>query len=554
MPLPPKGMVNGLMLTLDCEWVEGRGYRPVTIDVTSGVASAADRTLEIELNAGMWPTHKYVTVATDLELPAGTLRASKVISVPQFATMQFVSLDVWEDGVHLDDLSFEDRALSTTGIGSWGWGAGEMPSILFVTPSQLDLSELSFLSPQNMYVPGDSRLAFTNALQVTCFAERKAAELVENWINYSSLDVIFISLADVESLGGHPAESLASAARVDVGRRKSLRLRRERRLARAGGVGPALQAFPPAPTKRASRIAVGTSRARELFRKELTTAAGATRQTTTLRRTATRTLHPNRSAASSRPGRLLRMAGGHAGPGRGHRWRGPLSRERDLWQWVFNTIGPPRWKWRSRHGVALDDDNPGFDNFLIADIGLPPIRTYRVLITLFVVAIGPLNYWILRRYGRLHLLLFTVPAAALVASLATDRLRIRRRRPRVAPSRAQLHVARSAAIDRGVSWSRLSYYTGFAPSAGLLFDGNTTVFPLEKAPDRNSFTGRRRQLDWTPEQHLARGWLASRTPTQYVTVRACPSRRELTVIASDDNQRYTVKNRLGHQDQATLAV
>ena len=42
--------------------------------------------------------------------------------------------------------------------------------------------------------------------------------------------------------------------------------------------------------------------------------------------------------------------------------------------------------------------------------------SYYVLISAFVIVIGPLNYWLLRRKARLHLLLFTVPAAALVTS------------------------------------------------------------------------------------------------------------------------------------------
>jgi hypothetical protein len=216
----------------------------------------------------------------------------------------------------------------------------------------------------------------------------------------------------------------------------------------------------------------------------------------------------------------------------------------DYWQWVFNTISPARWKWRFRHGVSFDQENPDFDNFLISDIGLPPIRTYRVLISLFVIVIGPLNYWLLRRSGRLHLLLFTVPAAALLASGAligyvfvADGFESRMR----ARSFTQLDQRHHEAV----SWARLSYYTGLAPSGGLLFPSDTAVFPLEKSPAWDSFGGRRRQLAWTPDQHLARGWLASRTPTQYVTVRAYPSERGLTIVPSDDKQRYAVTNRLG---------
>src|SRR5262249_47048797 len=94
----------------------------------------------------------------------------------------------------------------------------------------------------------------------------------------------------------------------------------------------------------------------------------------------------------------------------------PFAEEDHPWQWIFNTVGPQRLKWRFRHGASPDKGNQDFDNFLISDIGLPPVRTYRVLITLFVIVIGPVNYLLLRKKGRLHLLLFTVPAAALVAS------------------------------------------------------------------------------------------------------------------------------------------
>jgi hypothetical protein len=225
----------------------------------------------------------------------------------------------------------------------------------------------------------------------------------------------------------------------------------------------------------------------------------------------------------------------------------PFPGEKADWQWVFNTISPARWKWRLRQGLSLDSENPAFYNFLIADVGLPPIRTYRVLISLFVIVIGPLNYWFLRRHGRLHLLLFTVPAAALLASgsligyvIVADGFESRIR----ARSFTQLDQRHHEAV----SWSRLSYYTGLSPSGGLLFPDDTVILPLEKSPRWDSLGARTRHMAWPSdgnEQRLARGWLASRTPTQYVAIRAAETERELTIRPSDDGQNCAVKNRLG---------
>ena len=157
------------------------------------------------------------------------------------------------------------------------------------------------------------------------------------------------------------------------------------------------------------------------------------------------------------------------------------------WRWLVNTITPARWKWRFRHGLSLDLDNPSFDNFLIADVGLPPVRAYRVLISLFVILIGPVNYWYLRRHGRLHLLLFTVPAAALVATLALVGYAF------IADGLESRCAARSLTFldqrhHEATSWARLSYYTGLTPASGLVFPTDTAVFSLEKFPRGTSPT------------------------------------------------------------------
>ena len=79
------------------------------------------------------------------------------------------------------------------------WGNNSVPSVLFVNTNQVDISEMNFLMA-NQTVYANNGGPVNNVAQVATFALTPPTQLVENWINYSSLDVIFLSLADVENL------------------------------------------------------------------------------------------------------------------------------------------------------------------------------------------------------------------------------------------------------------------------------------------------------------------------------------------------------------------
>jgi hypothetical protein len=193
-----------------------------------------------------------------------------------------------------------------------------------------------------------------------------------------------------------------------------------------------------------------------------------------------------------------------------------------------------RYLWHRRYGTTLEQNNYEFWNFLIPGVGLAPVNAYRLLITLFVITIGPINYGLLYRYRRLHLLMFTVPASAVAVAagligyaLAADGLDTRIR----ARTFTEIDQRRGEAI----SAARLSYYAAVAPSGGLTFPADTTVFPLQAATNRYYRPNRRdrREISLVDDQRMTRGWLNSRTHTQYVVGRISPSKLKLEVVASD---------------------
>jgi len=224
----------------------------------------------------------------------------------------------------------------------------------------------------------------------------------------------------------------------------------------------------------------------------------------------------------------------------------PFAENKAQWRWLLGEVGPDRWSWRQRHGLSTQDANPDFWKFLIPGVGLPPVNGFRVVITLFVLVIGPLNFYLLRRRKRLNLLVVTVPCIAGVITLSlllyavlADGLGTR------------VRVRSYTEIDQRhgttTCWSRLSYYAGMAPRGGLVFPDDVAVLPLEFDPwETAASRGRAREVSWEDEQHLRNGWIEARTATQYVTIRSRATEARLEfALAGDSSETLAVTNRLG---------
>lgn len=204
-------------------------------------------------------------------------------------------------------------------------------------------------------------------------------------------------------------------------------------------------------------------------------------------------------------------------------------------------------RWETRHGLTPDGASAEFADLLVPGVGMAPVTEFRVLITLFVLLIGPLNYWLLRRSKRLYLMVLTVPLAAVVTTLALFAYAI------VADGfSSQVRVHSVTRLDQRTGdascWARLSYYSGLAPGKGLTMSSDTALYPIQPSWANDVSRLQQRTMVWNGNEcRFTQGWLNSRTPSQYLAVRSHKVRYGLEILDSGDKLR--VRNGFGTKIQ-----
>jgi len=538
LPSPLVQVKHGMKLVVDCEWTSGFGYRPVRVELQTP-RRFDDRTYTVQVGLSNWGNNSYVTVTRELLVPAGETTAAAVLLVPQISFAQAVNIRCLEGGREIEGLSTGEPLTSTIP----NYGGENLPRMLFVGDAPPDVSELSFLA-MSPYLNYGTTHAIAAPADLFSMTHRTPAQLSEEWLFYSGLDVVGLSLDDARSL----ATQQRGVWRALI------------HWARAGGTLcvygaerdwsklPEIEDLcgcPAEGSEAALALRGWTAASKEVFESRVipaVEAATGAAQARSLPTSSNSPRMPKRSAFVSRPlgfGRVMALSAADPFPGK-----------RTDWQWFVESLAMDETGSLARFGGAPGQPAQDFNMFLIADVGLPPIRMYRVLISLFVIVIGPLNYWLLRRWGRLHLFLFTVPLAALVTSLTllgyallSDGLGARLR----ARSLTRLDQKSGTAA----SLARLSYYVGLAPAQGMVFPPDTAVIPFELNQAGIGPQHSHRDMVWADQQYLTRGWLGSRMPTQCATNTSGDSRQALDISAAADGSRV-IKNRLGTRIQELL--
>lgn len=172
-----------------------------------------------------------------------------------------------------------------------------------------------------------------------------------------------------------------------------------------------------------------------------------------------------------------------------------------------------------------------------------PIRGMLGLMLVFILLIGPVNLLVLSRANKRMWLLWTVPAfslltCGLVFGYAVFSEGFEGRSRTVSLTVLDENTRRATTIG----WT--AFYCPLTPSQGLHFSRQTEL-TLQFHPGWRSQGGRsRREIDWTHEQHLTRGWITSRVPAHFA-VRKSQSRRERLAVRRGDDGKIIVVNGLG---------
>ncbi|MEE2705447.1 MAG: hypothetical protein VX988_00240 [Planctomycetota bacterium] len=553
-PNPRIPSTTGIQLTVDPYWVEGRGYRPVRVVAFASTLANYDRTISITFYADEFSRVDRklsgISVTQEFVLPENAQSASTTIAVPQYTAWNRMGWTVFVDGDLAKELGVE-WIDGPSGSSNWQEQVSRVlyvnlvSAVRRVTDAPLRRQRLQFRLPASE--------GATDGVNQSLYSDNAAGigirELPVRWIDYSCLDIVQVPSTEFQLLVKQNPQAWR-AIRQWV----------------ATGGNLVIEQFPFGPTGNdpSGLQAVDTA----LIQNDGRSPSDDSRW-----RSSVETSPDDRDRPQQRPLEIpfrwrpyqigtVTVAGGKLSD-LGFRYEDFSDGDIEYGGAVYEEsmpensarFSPPdydRQTWAMRHGLEPYMGTSEFWNFLIPGVGLAPVGAFRILITLFVIAIGPVNYYFLRRWRRNHLLVFTIPVCAgavtfalfgyaLISDGLGTRVRVR------SFTEIDQRTGEAACI------SRQSYYSGLAPGDGLSFPNDAMVVPIvPPARDARRWMGGGvlndlRAIDWDDRQNLTDGWLASRTPTQYLIVRSRSTPHALDV--KFQNGGVSVANQLGTRVQ-----
>jgi hypothetical protein len=570
---------SGLRLFVDMYGVDGYGYRPVrvTVSTASGTASRTERSLRISLQ----PNGDYLKNVTTqvVTLPVNQVSATATILVPQTGVWETLEIMTAEDGTEYKDLSgriLDPRKMSYSAngpnilyINSDAYTATERASDLalgnvrkpvLVAPLGGLLNALNrnnfFSSEQFGDVSEESELAQLMMRQSAITSGdlvslRPPAELSDNWLAYSAYSLIVVSFEDAAAVAKkQPEVWQAILSWVDTGgavcvlgvKDEAAQAKLDKLL---GRTSDRKKTWSPLRTRHRWTGNVdqydGGYSGQDIYY-ELEPAPPIAEFD---KPTFEQDLDDNILSLTRGFGTVISVQQNEPG-----------LQNIVMSQWIFNFLDSGRWQdmesidrlsWTHRHGMRPMVYTYEFWNFRVPGVGQAPVLLFCIMITIFAVAIGPVNYFTLARLGRLQWMLLTVPAGAalmifclFVYAIVADGFghRIRSRSVTLLDQRTQTSTV----------WSRQVYFSGIAPSEGLEFPATTAVYPFKKVVPNQHNTDQpltHHLLNWRDgQQQLARGYVSSRDTAQFLVVDAkTEDRRQVTFRSK--GEKMLARNQLG---------
>ncbi|MCA9189969.1 MAG: hypothetical protein KDA99_30300, partial [Planctomycetales bacterium] len=590
LPANPRMARNKLQLRVSSYWIDGNGYRPYTIVVRPMGTSTfgIDRQLRVVLTVSRLDDRQgpELQVTQDIELPGAATVAEAVVLVPQSWNHNYLDIETFESGGRLSDLSARDVSVRSTG--EW---MERLPSILVVTSSSSTFPKVGSTQDENvtqllnvlattaatqaiMGSQGNSpSAAVVDRINASTYLNYPKLEVVplsdvpEQWLGLTSVDLLIVSLSDLHQLSvAEPArlEAVLAWSRAggnlvvtDVGEEytelqviSSLLALADRPSSEPrqppmwkSVAHPQWLGWDVVPLFNAGNEITGYTeylKNQDAWNAPMPIAqANTTIGNPPVPNTGRPIQVPDMPPFLTRPNEfgMVVLAGKPKTQVADNEWAGMLSE-----------LKTDRFLWYQRHGVTKNRENMDYWNFLIPGVGVAPVGAFLVLISLFALVIGPVNYFLLRRMYRLSWLLWTVPIGALTVvlglfayALFTDGLGVR------SQTRSVTFLDQTA--GHAVAWSRHTYYAGIVPSEGLSFSHDTHVIPIDPiCPNEYAHINQHRELEWGQRQRLGNGYLRSRVASQFLAIRSCDSSVLLSVKLDKDRPGEipsAIENRLG---------
>ncbi len=469
-----------LVVTSSTEWCGcgWGGYFPIRIAIQN---NTVERTITLQFHGnspGLPECEKSITIAQN-----ATVKTT--LSIPVVSTATGGQLSVYVDGELIESLN---RSVSLPNAARYD---APRPSLLAISSGNdvLDVFETAYQNSH--YGAGTSYGPSTEDNQLI-----EPSLLPETWIDYTGLDLVAISLATLESLSN--SERAALLEWVDSGGNLIVH--------DVEGIREDPQDY---------------TRLDDVLK--LDTRASASPEW----------IQPDSAVHSGIPARyylrevmhgLVVAMGDHAF----------AASDIALWEDLLRSLSNVRrLTWPQRTGLASTVPHDEFLHFLIPSIKSVPVMSFLVLITLFTIVIGPVNYFWLWKKSRLQLLVITIPLIAFVTSflllgysMVSHGFGVRTR------MRSVTYLDQRS--NEAMCVTRVSYFAGMAPRNGLEFSPETAVFTIWPTSDMDPG-----QVDWTSTQHFESGWLKSRTRTQFVTMTHRDERGRVDFAPEGDGLRAT---------------
>jgi hypothetical protein len=218
-------------------------------------------------------------------------------------------------------------------------------------------------------------------------------------------------------------------------------------------------------------------------------------------------------------------------------WRESVLRRTGVFQRLFNEALIGGAKLAHRH-----EANEAFP--VMEKIGIPA-KGLLVLMIAFTLLVGPVNVFVLWRKKRPLWILWTVPAASVVACAALWTYGIAsegwRGRERTESLTVLDQRAQSAAT---IGWT--AYYSPLTPSDGLRFSPDTECTALFQTSNYyGEALGFSLSIDWSNDQHLRSGWISARVPTHFKVRKSQAGVRERLRVSRRADGALVVLNGLG---------